>query len=351
MQSLRTTSSIPAFLRTHSSTQTKLSFSRLTKNYMTHARIILWNQWKTILYTTSFVSITALLYTSCIRSYTATHNNHMITTNTVLPTPIHQYYTTAPINNHVAELIIPQLVKVKPVATHAHDSTAFTQGLQLINNIMYESTGMYGSSEVRMIDFITGNIMKQVKLDNSYFGEGLSVVPTHDHTDYNIYVLTWREHKCIVYDSQLNQLYEYTYAMDGWGLTYNHHTNKLMLSDGSDKLYIIDPYTFIVESTINCTQYDTRSKQYVPVYNINELEYINGYIYANIWLTPNIAVINSNTGIVHKYLQLDRSMRHDLNHQNRDAVSNGIAYDTINKKLYITGKMWPKLYEIDHIPE
>ena len=222
------------------------------------------------------------------------------------------------------------------VDMYPHDTNAFTEGLVYSDGFLYESTGLYGSSSLRRVDLTTGNVLQEVALPNQYFGEGITIV------NNTIIQLTWQSHIGFVYDKTTFALLgNFTYPTEGWGLTYDG--KQLIMSDGSDNLYFLEPTTFQRRGQIQVRDGNT------PVVNINELEYINSDIYANIWETHTIVVINPETGQVKALIDLTGLP--SATTLNPEAVLNGIAYDTKNDRLYVTGKDWPNLYQIKLVPQ
>lgn len=219
---------------------------------------------------------------------------------------------------------------------YPHDRQAFTQGLIFAEGLLYEGTGLYGQSTLRKVELETGRVLKIYHLPSEYFGEG--IVLWQD----KIIQLTWREHKGFVYDKESFQpLKEFSYPTEGWGIA--HDGKRLIMSDGTATLHFLDPETF---QEVGRLEVHDRG---VPINNLNELEYIKGEIYANIWQTDRIAIISPQTGQVRAWVDLrgllseeDRSLPVD--------VLNGIAYDVQHDRLFITGKLWPKLFEIELIP-
>ena len=220
----------------------------------------------------------------------------------------------------------------KVVQSYPHDTHAFTQGLFFDNGFLYESTGLETTSWLREVEIETGIPNRQSNLDNSLFGEGATLY------DGRIFQITWRNKVGFVYDKatfrQINKIY---YSTEGWGLTTVG--DKLVLSDGSNTLYFHDPETFAVVSTIEV--YDNEKR----VDSLNELEYIEGEIWANIFTTDIIARIDPVSGKVKGYIDLTGIF--PQNERNHEAeVLNGIAYDKDTKRIFVTGKMWAKLFEI-----
>lgn len=220
------------------------------------------------------------------------------------------------------------------VHTYPHDQSAFTQGLAYANGILYESTGLYGGSTLRKVDLETGNVLEVVRLPNEFFGEGITIV------NDVIVQLTWLSQVGFVYDKNtLSLLQNFTYPTQGWGITFNG--TCLIMSDGTDNLYFLDSATY--QNIGHIKVHDGN----VSVTNLNELEYVNGDLYANIWKQQKIAVINPETGQVKAWIDLTGIENATLN---QEEVLNGIAYDAENNRLFVTGKNWPHLYEVKLVP-
>ena len=218
------------------------------------------------------------------------------------------------------------------VHRYPHDSRAFTQGLIYVDGHLYESTGLNGRSSLRMVDLSTGRVLQNYDLPTEYFGEGL--------TDWGstLIQLTWKAHKGFVYDRfSFSLLRTFPYEGEGWGLT--HDKTQLIMSDGTSYLRFLDPRSFREIARIQVTDYDH------PVEKLNELEYVHGEIYANIWHTDKIVRISPRTGQVLGWIDLGGIIdKREL--EGSDAVLNGIAYDSNGDRLFVTGKLWPKLFEI-----
>jgi glutamine cyclotransferase len=223
------------------------------------------------------------------------------------------------------------------VHSYPHDSSAFTQGLVFADGHLYESTGLNGRSSVRMVDLSTGQIQKNYDVPPDYFAEGLTVWGN------TLVQLTWQSHKGFVYDREKFALLKtFDYEGEGWGLT--HDASQLIMSDGSAYLRFLDAKTFRETRRIHVV--DESGK---PVDNLNELEYIRGEIYANIWKSDDIVRISPRTGKVLGWINLAGIIdKNELT--NHDAVLNGIAYDEAADRLFVTGKLWPKLFEIKVLP-
>jgi glutamine cyclotransferase len=218
------------------------------------------------------------------------------------------------------------------VSAYPHDNGAFTQGLVFENDVIYEGTGLYGKSSLRRLDLETGKILQSYELPAQYFGEGITVFQD------TIIQLTWKSNIGFVYGkSSFKLLRDFTYTTEGWGLT--HDGERLIMSDGTSTLHFLDPETFNTIGHIEIFDNDT------PIDKLNELEYINDQVYANIWQTDYIAIINPQSGQVSGWIDLSGLLPPQDCIEPAD-VLNGIAYDTINDRLFVTGKLWPWLFEI-----
>ena len=218
------------------------------------------------------------------------------------------------------------------VNVYPHDRAAFTQGLEFRDGKLLESTGREGESTLRSVDLDSGQVLRKVDVPDQYFAEGLTVL------NGKIYQLTWQHKIGFIYDYQtFKQIGEFSYQGEGWGLTNDGHS--LILSDGTSRLRFFDPDSFRVLRTINVNENGK------AISSLNELEFINGEIYANIWHDNRIAVINPQTGNVAGWLDcaglIGQSQAADP-----EAVLNGIALDPASGRVFITGKLWPKLFEI-----
>ncbi|MFH2109635.1 MAG: glutaminyl-peptide cyclotransferase [Candidatus Bathyarchaeota archaeon] len=222
------------------------------------------------------------------------------------------------------------------VKKYPHDPGASTQGLVIHNGVLYEGTGLYGGSSIRIVEQETGEILRKVDLSQSFFGEGVTIL------NNKVYQVTWREHTGFVYDLELNGESTFSIPNEGWGLTEN--STHLILSDGTSTLSFIDPQTMKIVETVIATYEEDE------VGLLNELEYIEGKVYANIWQTDNIAVIDPSTGNVVSWIDLT-GLQNELNSTRGIDVLNGIAYNRETGKIYVTGKQWPNLFEIQLIPK
>ena len=222
------------------------------------------------------------------------------------------------------------------INTYPHDRQAFTQGLVLENDIMYEGTGLRGRSTLRKVELETGNVLQTHKLPDQLFGEGITVFGER------IYQLTWQSGIGFVYDkNSFELLREFRYPTEGWGIT--HDGNSLIMSDGTSTLRFLDPDTLE-----EISQIEVRDRGR-PVTRLNELEYVRGEIYANVWQTDHIVRIEPDTGEVTGWIELTGILSPQDRTEPVD-VLNGIAYAPENDRLFVTGKLWPRLFEIELVP-
>ena len=224
------------------------------------------------------------------------------------------------------------------INSYHHDTGAFTEGLVYYNGFIYESTGIYGNSSLRRVDLNTGQVLQIYHLSSQYFGEGIAIV------NDTIIQLTWQNDTGFVYAlNSFNLLSNFTYSDQGWGLTYDG--NQLIMSDGTANLYYLNPQTF--QRTGSITVHDGNA----TIVDLNSLGYINGSIFANVWLTNRIAVINPGTGQVTAWIDLTGIENMTGCHCDvSEAVLNGIAYDAVNHRLFVTGKLWPNIFQIEVVP-
>ena len=229
----------------------------------------------------------------------------------------------------------------KIINTYPHDSNAYTQGLEFYNGFLYETTGQYGESSLRKVELKTGKVIKKIDLNKRYFGEGMTIF------NDDLFFLTWKANKGFIYNLETLELkneFSYNKSKEGWGLT--HSQTELIKSDGTSKIWFLDPNT-------------QQEKRYIEAYTdkqslnrLNELEFINGKIYANYWQKPLIAIINPNNGVVEGIINLTRLVKEMEKSQKllkEDDVLNGIAFDKKNNRMFVTGKNWGKLFEIELI--
>lgn len=221
--------------------------------------------------------------------------------------------------------------------TYPHDPNAYTQGLIYLDGHLYESTGLNGHSSLRMVDLGTGRILQQATVPAQYFAEGLAPWGS------TLIQLTWQAHVAFVYDRfSFRLLRTLHYPGEGWGLTQDGR--DLILSDGTANLRFLDPQTLREVRRV------TVKDQGRAVTQLNELEYVRGQIYSNVWHTDRIARISPATGQVLGWIDLSGLLPDDQR-SDPEAVLNGIAYDAAHNRLFVTGKLWPKLFEIQVVPE
>lgn len=227
----------------------------------------------------------------------------------------------------------PKSMSFSILSTYPHDTSSYTQGLLFYKGDMYEGTGNYGFSKLKKVDLKTGKAGQEISLEKKYFGEGVTIL------NDTVYQLTWKEKTVFVYTlKDFKKIKEFTIGTEGWGLTTDG--KQLIASDGSSTIYYYDPATFKLLKTQDITEGGSLS------YNLNELEYIDGFIYANQYQAPYIMKIDPATGQIVAKADLT-SMWERIKAIDPDAdVPNGIAFDAATKKIYITGKLWPELYEV-----
>lgn len=228
----------------------------------------------------------------------------------------------------------PATMQYNVIKAYPHDPSSFTEGFFLHNNELYESTGLNEHSRLLAASLETGKATKSITLSKEYFGEGIAML------NNKIYQATYREHKIFVYDMNFKKLQEFEWPYEGWGMTTDG--KQILLNTGGSNIYFIDPETFKVQRTLgvyNNTGY---------VDSVNEMEYVDGYIYANRWLTDVILKINAKTGQVEAMANLaDIYQRTNLPGPNKEeSCLNGIAYDSTKKSFLITGKFWPNVFEV-----
>jgi glutaminyl-peptide cyclotransferase len=218
------------------------------------------------------------------------------------------------------------------VNSFPHDPGAFTQGLAFDQGELFEGTGQEGESVLRRVELKTGRVLQEHPLEADLFGEGITVL------DDEIFQLTWKDHRAFVYDRRTFQVKRtYRYDGEGWGLT--HDGKLLIMSDGSDRLHFRDPATFELVRRVKVRDAGR------PVRQINELEFINGEVYANVWETDYIVRIAPGTGKVASWIDL-KGLLPESERTGEEDFLNGIAYDRDGRRLFVTGKYWPRLFEI-----
>jgi glutamine cyclotransferase len=239
----------------------------------------------------------------------------------------------------------PPPIPYSVVNAYPHDTAAFTQGLEIYDGRLYESTGLFGRSSLRINDLATGGVRQRVDLASQYFAEGITVL------NDTLYQLTWQNHEVIVYHvKDMKPVRRMAWSAEGWGIT--HDSAHLYISDGSDKLYVVNPADLKLKRVVSV------SDNAGPVNNLNELEWVDGSIYANRWQYDQIVRIDPATGMVTGRLDLTdllkRNSRSDLSYlttpgsagEINGAVLNGIAWDAARKRLLVTGKLWPEIFEL-----
>jgi glutamine cyclotransferase len=233
---------------------------------------------------------------------------------------------------HVGLAAVP-VQPVKIVQKFPHDPNAFTQGLEVFGSELLEGTGRYGKSELRRVELASGEVLQSYKLGRRYFGEGITLLKD------KVFQLTWRSHFGFVYDAKtFSRERFFLYSGEGWGLTNNG--SELIMSDGTAQLRFLDPTTLQVVRVVTVTEEGS------PLTMLNELEFVQGEVWANIWYSSQIVRIHPDTGEVIGRIELGTLERPG----DPDAVANGIAWDSKEQRLFVTGKLWEHLYEIKLLP-
>ncbi|MDE0291685.1 MAG: glutaminyl-peptide cyclotransferase [Candidatus Dadabacteria bacterium] len=226
----------------------------------------------------------------------------------------------------------PSRTTFKVLNSFPHDPTAFTQGLAYRDGFLYESTGLYGKSSLRKTDPATGKVLAKTDLPREFFGEGLTIIGD------SIYQLTWRSRQGFIYDKEsLQQKGSFTYFTEGWGLTDDG--TQLIMSDGTEKLYFLSPRNFGITKVLSVKENGS------AVTMLNELEYVDGKIYCNIWNSDDIVVVDSYSGMVERRINLGE-LRERLSFAHEAGVLNGIAWKSSSRTFLITGKNWSEVFEI-----
>ena len=230
----------------------------------------------------------------------------------------------------------PKQLTYSIVQEFPHDPEAFTQGLAWDKGNVYEATGLYGQSSLRRVELHTGKVELKHDYDRQIFAEGITIF------EDKIYQLTWKNKRIFQYDkNDFSLIRSYEFPYQGWGIT--HDNEQLIVSDGTAKLYFLDPNTLSEKGRIFV--HDDQGQ----VSRLNELEYVDGKIYANIWKTDRIAIISPKDGVVTSYLDLSGLSTY-MKSENKPDVLNGIMYDSVDDRLFVTGKLWPSLFEIKVVP-
>lgn len=223
----------------------------------------------------------------------------------------------------------PQQLQYLVLQTYPHQASSFTQGLEFYQGVLYEGTGQNGESKLMKVDLVSGSALQATSLPAQYFGEGITIVNNH------IYQLTWTSGQCFRYTMDMALEKTFSYHTQGWGLT--HRDTTLILSDGTNRLYFYSPE---FQKTGDLAVYDDKG----PVMNLNELEYNDGYVFANIWQTNRIVQIDLRSGKVIAELNIAPDIVKGIDTQQN--VLNGIAFRPMDNAMYITGKNWPNLFKI-----
>ncbi|GGY43353.1 glutaminyl-peptide cyclotransferase [Parvularcula lutaonensis] len=233
--------------------------------------------------------------------------------------------------------LTPEILDAEVVRTYPHETDAFTQGFLFANGVLIESTGLEGESRLRKLSIKTGKPVQEIHLPSDVFGEGTALVGDR------LVTLTWKAGQGFVFDLEtLEQVGAFTYEGEGWGLTYDGE--RLIMSDGSDELRFIDPETFEETGRVAVTL----SGQ--PLRNLNELEFVDGKVWANIYFQDFLVRIDPETGVVDQIADLRALFPRDLREEPFRDVLNGIAYEENSGRLFVTGKNWPQIYEINLRP-
>jgi glutamine cyclotransferase len=239
-----------------------------------------------------------------------------------------------------AQTLEPQPVerlRVEVIETYPHDATAFTQGLELHDGILYEGTGLHGQSRIRTVDYQTGEVIQEVALPETAFGEGITIV------EDQIWQITWQEQIAFRRDrATLAELEQVSYTGEGWGICHDPAQNRLVMSDGTDQLTFRDPATFEPTGTVSVT----RDGQ--PVFQINELECVGDQVWANIWQTDEIVRIDPSSGAVTAVVDAAGLLTPE--ERATTDVLNGIAAVPETDTFLVTGKLWPKLFLVRFVP-
>jgi glutaminyl-peptide cyclotransferase len=240
-------------------------------------------------------------------------------------------------NSHHLHQRRPPEYTFKIVRTFPHDPTAFTQGLAYDDEFLYKGTGLKGRSSLRKVHLETGEVVQRVDLAPEFFGEGITVFKN------KVIQLTWQSQIGFVYNlSNLHLLRRFSYSGEGWGLTTNGR--EIFMSDGTSEIRVLDTGALAERRRFTVRDGDT------PVDQLNELEFVDGEIFANVWQTNRIARISPQSGMVVGWIDL-KGLLNPVYRLESDAVLNGIAYDSNRKRLFVTGKLWPSIFEIRVVPK
>jgi glutamine cyclotransferase len=241
--------------------------------------------------------------------------------------------------SHDIQAIRPPEYTFKIVRTFPHDPSAFTQGLAYRDGFLYEGTGLKGQSSLRKVRLETGEVVQEIDLAPEFFGEGIALLKNE------VVQLTWVSHTGFVYDlNNFHLLRRFTYPGEGWGLATNERGNEIFMSDGTAQIRVLDSVTFAEKR-----RFTVRDGK-IPIDQLNEMEFVEGEIFANVWHTDRIARISPQTGEVTGWIDL-AGLLSPIYRLGPEAVLNGIAYDSSQKRIFVTGKLWPSIFEIHLVPK
>lgn len=233
---------------------------------------------------------------------------------------------------------LPEISDPETADSIPHDPNSFTQGLVFHNGFLWESTGRQGQSKVRKLSPKDGKVVEENELASDFFGEGLAVFKDQ------FYQLTWRAEVCLVYDQELALQKKLFYGTEGWGLTVDPTDELLVLSDGSSELRFLDPNNLITKKRLQVTDGNGN-----PVKNLNELEWVEGEIWANVWVSNVVCRIDPNSGKIKGWIRFGQLVSE--NQQSHEDVLNGLAYDPEEDTLWVTGKLWSRIYRINGVKD
>ncbi|WP_452223068.1 glutaminyl-peptide cyclotransferase [Lacinutrix chionoecetis] len=266
---------------------------------------------------------------------TATLNNFKLGSHDIIATVNYDGETETVMQNiSIVNDVTPKVYTYEIINTYPHDITSYTQGLEFYNGVLHESTGQKGESKLRKVNYKTGEILKNIKLSDNYFGEGLTVL------NKKLYQLTWLSGKGFVYNAdtfERTSTFKFGKSQEGWGIC--NDGNMLYKSDGTEKIWLLNPETLVEDGHIQV--YTNKGK----IGKLNELEWINGKIYANIYQRNGVAIINPKNGATEAVIDFSPLKELVTKHKGLD-VLNGIAYNPETQTIFVTGKRWDKLFEV-----
>lgn len=233
---------------------------------------------------------------------------------------------------------LPAIENPQPDGSLDHDTSAFTQGLLYLDGKLYESTGRVGQSKIRRLNVLSGEVEAETAMNPQYFGEGLAFF------EDRFYQLTYQAGVCVLYNRAMEPQGELFYGTEGWGLTVHPDKKLLIFTDGSDQMRFLKPDNLTTQSRLQVSDGNGE-----PVPRLNELEWVNGEVWANVWTSDSIARIDPETGKIKGWIHLPELVgRH---HVGPEEVLNGIAYDAETDTLWLTGKLWPKIYRFERVKD